>query len=155
MTTPQCVVPVLFLFAVKPGDWVNIRSLNTRGQIVEIRKNRARISIGALTTEVPIDQLTAANAPVASNPSRTETKYPEKRELPTLDLHGLTVDEALSRLDNHIDKALRHSVDRIQVMHGRGSGKLETAIHRLLTSHGSVKHFALSNSNPGITWIYL
>ncbi|MBI4888450.1 MAG: Smr/MutS family protein [Acidobacteria bacterium] len=71
-----------------------------------------------------------------------------------LDLHGLTVEEALQRVLEEIDHALRRGADRVEVVHGKGSGRIRAALHRQLATLPVVAAFRLDPRNPGVTWIY-
>jgi len=73
---------------------------------------------------------------------------------PRLDLHGATVEEALARLVDAIDAALRQGADRLEAVHGKGSGRLRDALHRHLKTIAVVASFKLDPKNPGVTWIY-
>ena len=70
-----------------------------------------------------------------------------------LDLHGLSVDEAMARVMAEIDRALQQGADRLEVIHGKGSGRIKAALHRLLQSLPVVASFQVDDSNPGVTWV--
>jgi DNA mismatch repair protein MutS2 len=72
----------------------------------------------------------------------------------TLDLHGLTVEDALARVVEAIDAALRRGADRLEVVHGKGSGRIRDALHRELTTMTVVASFRLDPRNPGVTWLF-
>jgi len=72
-----------------------------------------------------------------------------------VDLHGLTVEEALARLVNEIDRAIMKGADRVEVVHGKGSGRIKHAVHRHLASISAVADFRVDDRNPGVTWVYL
>jgi DNA mismatch repair protein MutS2 len=71
-----------------------------------------------------------------------------------VDLHGLTVEEALARVLEEIDLALRRGADHMEVVHGKGSGRIRDALHRQLSALPVVKAFRLDPRNPGVTWVY-
>ena len=73
---------------------------------------------------------------------------------PRIDLHGLTVDEALARVVEAIDNALRRDADRLEIVHGKGSGRIRQALHRHLGTMTVVASFRLDPRNPGVTWVY-
>lgn len=73
---------------------------------------------------------------------------------PRIDLHGLTVEEALARVVEAIDAALRRGADRLEVIHGKGTGRIRQALHRHLGTMTVVASFQLDARNPGITWVY-
>ncbi len=52
-----------------------------------------------------------------------------------LDLHGMTVDEAIPLVDGFLHKAHRSHVLRVWVVHGKGTGTLRRAVRDYLTRH--------------------
>jgi DNA mismatch repair protein MutS2 len=47
-------------------------------------------------------------------------------------VRGMRVDEALRALDLELDRALRAGEERVQVLHGHGSGALKAAVREHL-----------------------
>jgi len=75
-----------------------------------------------------------------------------------LDLHGLTVDEALPRLDEFLHAAFRAGHYRVWIVHGKGSGTLRQAVREHLSGHPLVKSFRLADrfhGGPGATQVEL
>jgi DNA mismatch repair protein MutS2 len=71
---------------------------------------------------------------------------------------GLTVDEALPVVDKFIDQALLHGLEKIQIIHGIGSGRLRTAIGKYLNTHRGVKQVApaeVQRGGGGVTVVEL
>ena len=90
-------------------------------------------------------------SPAATAPApRVEPTTPA----PRIDLHGLTVDEALARVVEAIDAALQGDADRLEVVHGKGSGRIRQALHRHLNAMTVVASFSLDPRNPGVTWVH-
>ena len=56
-----------------------------------------------------------------------------------IDLHRLTVDEALTKLDDFLYAAFRAGLYRVLVVHGKGSGVLRQEVGRYLSKHPLVK----------------
>jgi DNA-nicking Smr family endonuclease len=56
-----------------------------------------------------------------------------------LDLHRLTVDEAIPRLDEFLYKAFQAGRFRVWVVHGKGSGILRLEMRRYLSKHPLVR----------------
>lgn len=73
----------------------------------------------------------------------------------SVDLHGLTVEEAKKTLINTIDKCLLDDIDELRVIHGFGTGKVKDAVQRLLSSIKQVKEFRAQLGNDGVTIVYL
>jgi DNA mismatch repair protein MutS2 len=66
-----------------------------------------------------------------------------------IDLHGLTVDEAIPLLDDFLYKAYRAGGHRVWVVHGKGSGMLRQEIRRHLAKHFLVRSYAEADSHRG------
>jgi DNA-nicking Smr family endonuclease len=58
-----------------------------------------------------------------------------------LDLHHLTVDEALPKLEGFLYDAYRAGLFRVWIVHGKGTGTLRREVARYLSSHSLVKSY--------------
>jgi DNA-nicking Smr family endonuclease len=56
-----------------------------------------------------------------------------------IDLHGLTVDEAIPRLEEFIYRAFQAGHYRVWVVHGKGTGILRVEMRRYLAKHPLVR----------------
>ena len=56
-----------------------------------------------------------------------------------IDLHGLTVGEALPRLDEFLHTAFQAGYYRVWVIHGKGSGILRREVGHYLSNHPLVR----------------
>jgi len=68
---------------------------------------------------------------------------------PEIDLHGLTVDEALPRLDSFIHAAFQAGHYQVRVVHGKGSGILRREVGRYLSDHTLVRSHRLADRYHG------
>ena len=66
-----------------------------------------------------------------------------------LHLRRLTVDEALFRLDQHLNDAFMAGLPYIRIVHGKGTGKLRRAVHESLDKHPLVKSYRLGDYGEG------
>lgn len=66
-----------------------------------------------------------------------------------LDLHRLTVDEAIPRLDEFLHNAFRAGYYRVWVIHGKGSGVLRQEVARYLARHPLVSSYRQADSQHG------
>jgi DNA mismatch repair protein MutS2 len=66
-----------------------------------------------------------------------------------LNVIGLTVEDALPKVDKFIDQALLHGLERIHIIHGVGSGRLRNAIGQYLNGHRAVKNFSPGETMKG------
>jgi len=75
-----------------------------------------------------------------------------------LDLHGLTVEEAVPLLERFIYDSFQAGQRRVWVVHGRGSGVLRREVGRYLEGHTLVKSFGPADpehGGPGATVVQL
>ena len=145
------------------GTEVVVLSLGSKKGVVEQagRGGHYRVRIG--NTVVSCRESDLKEAPVARESKRSRRTHdiapPAEASTRTpstdrIDLHGLIVEEALERVVEAIDLALRRDTDRLEVVHGKGSGRIREALHRLLASMPSVASFRQDPKNAGVTWVY-
>lgn len=103
----------------------------------------------------------AARRPAASRrrPSQAASplpaaaaRNPATREI---DLHGLTIAEALARADHALNDALLADFTELRFIHGRSGGRIRAALHQRLGAIPSVRAFELDPRNEGVTVVYL
>jgi dsDNA-specific endonuclease/ATPase MutS2 len=70
---------------------------------------------------------------------------------PEVDLHGLTVAEALARVEQALSDALLAGLPELRLIHGRSGGRIRAALHRHLRGLAGVRGFRLDPRNEGVT----
>jgi DNA mismatch repair protein MutS2 len=136
---------------LKVGEHVKIMSLQSHGVLanidmpsnqVEVVTDKAKVRTTLSDVAKVMDEEEIPKHPIVSKM--------EKQELPSqLNVIGLTVEDAIPKVDHFIDQALLHGLEKIQIVHGIGSGRLRNAIGKYLKGHRGVKHFALGNGMRG------
>ena len=115
------------------GSEVVVRTLgNKRGVVVEAgRGGRYRVQVEGVTTACREDDLGAppsARSKKRTSASRARLEHPdtsardEAAPSGRVDLHGLRVDDAIARVMDEIDSALRRGADRVEVDPRQGIG---------------------------------
>ncbi len=66
-----------------------------------------------------------------------------------IDLHRLTVDEALFKLDDFLYATFQAGLYRVWVIHGKGSGILRREVGRYLSNHPLVRFHTPADSHHG------
>ena len=145
------------------GAEVVVRSLRKRGVVTAVLKAGVyRVQVGALSVTVREDELEAPPA-AKKKKRRVEPQVTDgtgegavDREVPTsIDLHGLTVDEARNRVAGYISRAILAGHERVEIIHGIGSGKLKAAVTKDLKSISAVRAVKPHPTNPGVTVAFL
>lgn len=122
------------------------------------RDGRYLIEHGSLTVWLPgIELKIAPKKTKKSNPPAGPTVKTKVAEQPTrtLDLHGLSVEDAISALEREIDRGLISNTIKIEIVHGLGTGKVKEAVHLYLAQCHHISRFELDMVNPGVTLVYL
>jgi DNA mismatch repair protein MutS2 len=70
---------------------------------------------------------------------------------PELDLHAMTVDEAIPLVQEYIDEAFRSGMKEVRIVHGKGTGVLRQAVTRELKKHPLVKSYRIGDRFEGST----
>jgi len=94
----------------------------------------------------------ANDAELSEQEYETRVFAAEIGDAPTVDLHGLTVDLAMHRLDEFIHHELMLGTDVIKIIHGRGGGWLRESVQRQLNElkqKGLVAYFR-GAQNPAL-----
>ena len=146
------------------GADVLVRTLKRRGVVVEAMKDGVyRVQVGAMTITAREEDLDAP-APSKKKARATSGRESVRREEPpagvvsepdSIDLHGLTVDEARNRVAGYISRAILAGLERVEIIHGIGTGRLKAAVTKDLRSLGAVKAVKPHPTNPGITVVFL
>jgi len=66
-----------------------------------------------------------------------------------IDLHGLTVDEAVPKLEGFIYRAFQSGHYRVWVVHGKGTGVLRMEMQRYLSKHPLVRSLRPADPQHG------
>jgi DNA mismatch repair protein MutS2 len=66
-----------------------------------------------------------------------------------INLLGLTVDEAIAELDLYFDQAKMAHLEKVRVVHGKGTGKLREGVHQYLKTNKNVKSFKIADYGDG------
>ncbi|MBM3779766.1 MAG: hypothetical protein FJW23_16250 [Acidimicrobiia bacterium] len=86
-------------------------------------------------------------------PSRPPDR-PGRRRWLEVDLHGLSVEEAVSRMEQALSDALLWDVAELRVIHGRSGGRIRVAVHARLRAIPTVR-YEVDRGNPGVTIVRL
>ncbi len=66
-----------------------------------------------------------------------------------VDLHGLTVDEAIPKLDKFLHNAFQAGLYQVWVVHGKGTGILRREVGHYLSAHPLVKSCSTADRYHG------
>ncbi|MCX8044574.1 MAG: endonuclease MutS2 [Desulfobacterota bacterium] len=144
--------------SLDPGQIVTVTHLKQQGKVLSVdnTSKTAAIAVGSIRVKARFHEL----SPVAQyKPSRkrTDTVFVQNHASPSgssrINVIGLRVDEALPLVDKAIDNALVQGTPVVEIIHGRGTGRLMQAIHEHLRQHKSVAGFEAAPSQEGGTGV--
>jgi DNA mismatch repair protein MutS2 len=134
--------------ALRVGDRVFIEGLRSEGTLLKIEEPEDRIEV---LTEKGKVIASLSDVVKVSDEKETQGIHPPKsawttRGIPeeppsSMNVIGLTVEDAIPLVDRFIDQALLHGLEKVQIIHGIGSGRLRDGIGKFLRSHQGVKRY--------------
>ena len=140
------------LDGIKRGDIVFVTSLGYDASVIEVNRNNNRLKVASksIEFEVPVTDIRFSRG--KSLPAMKDSAHPDKYDAPVssrLNLIGLRVDEALSKLEHFLNHALLGDLREVTVIHGMGKGLLKKAIHDHLNEHPLIKHYRSGTIEEG------
>ncbi len=141
------------------GDVVRLLSLNITGTVITVPDSKGMMTVraGAMQTKVHrndvewvqhAEKQKQGNGSVKTGQgmvgiSKALTIHPD------LNLVGMRVDEALPVLDKYLDDAYLSHIEKVTIIHGRGTGALKDAVHQKLKKTKYVKAYRLGAFGEG------
>ena len=127
----------------KIGDRVWVEDLDSEGDIVEITKNKLKINLNGFFFTTNKNKVFKAK-PQKNNYSVVTNKVisaSEKHISTEINLLGNTFDEARIKLDDFIDETYLAGLNKIRVVHGKGTGALRRKIRIYLKRNKRIVEF--------------
>lgn len=136
-----------------------------KGVVREVRRHgRVLVEVKGRPLEVEAASVTRLEAPSPKSKRRRPSSIPDaastievgaSRDVLEVDLHGLTVDAALARIEEVINDALLGDRAQIRFIHGQTGGRIRGALQQRLRAISTVRAFHLDPRNPGVTIVVL
>jgi DNA mismatch repair protein MutS2 len=144
------------------GDSVFVSSLNLNGEVVTLpnAKGDLYVQMGMMRSLVNIKDLEIlkSSKQIKKEEQREEAKSRNQGRTsmkkaatisPEINLLGLTVSEAVAKLDKYLDDAYLSNLNQVRVIHGKGTGALRKGIHQYLRKVNYVTSFKLAEFGEG------
>lgn len=144
----------------KTGIYVRILSMNLIGTVTAVTpaKNEVTVQMGSMTTKTKINNLEILDnyTDISEKTSSKGTggsgriKMSKSASISSeINLLGLTVDEAVARLDKYLDDAYISKIPQVRIVHGKGTGALRNGITAYLKGIPYIKSFRLGEIGEG------
>ena len=146
------------------GDTVYIKPLDQKGTVLAIEKDGAELSvqIGAMRTTVKTSacrfvshnqQQEIQPPPPVTSQNRGSLGLMQKAATVTrsIDIRGMTVDEAEQICGKFIDDAQLSGLKQVLIIHGKGTGALRQGVHDFLRLNNAVASYRFADQDEGGT----
>ncbi|MGL5972145.1 MAG: endonuclease MutS2 [Oscillospiraceae bacterium] len=148
---------------IKVGDTVYLLDIEKNATVTKCldKNNMIEVSLGIFKTKTHIDNISKVNQKNITIKSGSVTKQLVKKDMAkkmSIDVRGLTVEEALMDIDLFIDNNVLSNIEFITIVHGKGTGALRKGIHNHLKKHKSIDSFRVGvfgEGEDGVTIINL
>jgi len=139
---------------IRAGDQVYLRSLGKKGRVLSVSGDDVEIQVGVIRVraqKADLEHSSDPEPPEVEVKQTTSVRTPRAIESPgtELDLRGQQVDEALENLGYYLDKAFLAGLPYARIIHGMGTGKLRSAVRKILREHPQVRSFESGQENEG------
>ncbi|HHX76842.1 MAG TPA: hypothetical protein GX697_00615 [Firmicutes bacterium] len=151
--------------ALRPGMELGIKSLGQRGILIDYNSENkeAQLQVGAIKIKTALADLVLPpgepeSKQVASRPYIKLQTEKSRTMPPEINLRGLTLAESIDKVEKYLDDCLLAGMDRVSLIHGKGTGKLRRGLHAYLETVKAVKDFRLGEEgegDSGVTIVYL
>ena len=147
--------------AVVAGDTVQLMDMGLKAVVMKAADNQGMVEVqaGAIRTRTHVSNLRLYESKRAEKKGRTVpvagakvsglTSRMERQVHTDLDLRGQSVEEGLLEVDRFLDNAILCGLERVTIIHGKGTGVLRSAVHAHLKGHRQVKGFRLGAFGEG------
>ncbi len=141
--------------AVRLGDTVKLKHLNTMGVVTALTATEAEVQVGRMRVRAKLDEIDLRGSPEAGEkPAPIAGPEREERALPAspgleYDMRGQTVEEALPGLERYLDAAYLAGLPWVRLIHGKGTGKLRQGVREYLRTSPVVKSLESGQEGEG------
>ena len=138
---------------VEVGAWVTVSTLGVDGAVRSLHGADADVEVNGKRLRVPLASLRAASRRSGA-PRRPDSRVAihvaePAGPLEELNVIGCRVEEALSRVEKHLDHALMSETRTVRFVHGHGTGQLRRSITRFLDTHPCVRRVSAAPPEDG------
>lgn len=149
--------------ALAVGDQVRLDGDGPTGEVLELREHEAVIAMGSARLRVARVRLVRVGGrrrqevtvrQVSDRPSGWVAASARVR----VDLRGMRVDEAIAEVVRFVDEAVAAGLQRVEILHGKGTGALRLSIHEYLSTRAdisSIDEAPVDQGGAGVTVVSL
>lgn len=136
-----------------PGMLVRSLGNNNTGEVLEVKKGKLKVAFGLVQIWIPENELEAATETKQSKKKLNTSgfNWVERNAVfsPTLDVRGMTGEEAMKKVMVWMDEAYALGQFNLKIIHGRGDGILRKTLREYFKSLGFVKSYRSEREEQG------
>ena len=145
---------------IEKDSYVQIKNTSTFGTVIELEKpkNKALLLVGNLKLQAKLSDLIPASKKEYESELKKSASYEPELKSYRLDVRGRKPEECEYEIIRFIDEAYTTGTDRVEILHGKGTGVLKKTVQDILKRHHGVKNFYFAQvefGGDGITIVEL
>ncbi|MCX6150237.1 MAG: endonuclease MutS2 [Ignavibacteriales bacterium] len=142
------------------GSFAKLRTSELSGKIIEIdfEKNKAVLVTGTVKLQVKLDEIIPISGKEAKSQERFQSSFHQTEAEVRIDIRGQKPEEAEFEVIKFLDNAYTSGLNRVEILHGKGTGVLKKMTKDILSEHPGVSKFYFANieyGGDGITIVEL
>lgn len=147
----------IHIFAV--GEFASLKNSQTAGKILEIdnEKKKAVLLVGNIKLQVATGDLLPAKRKEAELKPEYRSSFTSNTDY-LIDIRGRRPEESEFDVIKFLDNAHTSGLERVEILHGKGTGALKRMVQDILKRHELVKNYYYANieyGGDGITIVEL
>ena len=137
---------------IQSGDYIYLDGFEQPGEVIVPidESGQIEVRLGLLRTKISkknIRALAKDYKPVATNIIQIKTEPLE--QISRIEVRGQTLDEAMPAIEQFLDQAYRSGLERLEIVHGKGTGTLRRAVREMLRNHPLVTKYVAAERREG------
>ena len=134
----------------KIGDYVKIKNTHSIGIIESFLDDKnLLVLVGSVKIKVKILDIELSSKNAYKTELKNNTKITANFANYTLDIRGERAGEITNKVNKFIDESYATGLDRVEILHGKGTGALKKVVWEILKEHESVNKYYFSSIESG------
>lgn len=137
------------------GDKVFLLTLKKEAVVTLAPNERGQLQVAMGAMKMMVDakqvQLLERSGQISTDAGRSSYVSPLKSQTvrPEIDVRGMNIEDASMVLDKYIDEVLASSLNKVRIIHGKGTGALKKGLLDYFKRHPNVKSYEDAAYNEG------
>ncbi|RRN76627.1 endonuclease MutS2, partial [Pseudoxanthomonas sp. SGD-10] len=147
---------------IQQGDWVKIIDSGSVAKVIDVNKDNVIVAFGELKSVVKRNRVQKVHEKEVPKEAKKYASVSHTQSaadfVSEIDVRGLRGEEALHRIEKHLDKAIMFNMNSFKIIHGKGDGILRKLIRGYLKKYNEVDRLEDEHEDrggDGITYVYL